>query len=52
MIFSKYRLINLNEDLTNIERILDHNLEAEFTSLNRSILSIDNVDYKALNALF
>jgi hypothetical protein len=52
MIFSKYRLINSNEDSANIERILDHNLEAEFASLNRSILSIDNVDYKALNALF
>jgi hypothetical protein len=52
MIFSKYRLINSNEDLANIERILDHNSEAEFASLNRSILSIDNIDYKALNALF
>jgi hypothetical protein len=51
MIFSKYQLINLNKDLANIERILDHNLEAEFASLNHSILSIDNIDYKALNAL-
>jgi hypothetical protein len=52
MIFSKYRLINSNKDSANIERILDHNLEAEFASLNRSILSIDNIDYKAPNALF
>jgi hypothetical protein len=51
MIFSKYQLINLNKDLANIEHILDHNLEAEFASLNYSILSIDNIDYKALNAL-
>jgi hypothetical protein len=52
MIFSKYRLINSNKDLANIERILDHNLEAEFASLNRFILSIDNIDYRALNAMF